>query len=132
MKSRVVNHADLNEFLTSLSQADLVAASGGGYITDVFENDAMRFLSVLDIAIQSGKPTALFGHGIGPLRSPRLLTKAKTVLPFVDLIALREKRAGLPILESLGVASDRVTTTGDDAIELAYEARTEKLGTKIG
>ena len=132
MKSRMVNHADINEFLTSLSQADLVVASGGGYITDAFESDTMKFLSVLGMAIQCGKPTAIFGQGIGPLRSRRLLTKAKTVLPFVDLIALREKHAGIPILESLGVASDRVITTGDDAIELAYEARTEELGTRIG
>lgn len=132
MKCRLVNNVDLNEFLTSLYRADLVIATGGGYITDVFERHAMGVLSVLGMAIQSGKPTAMFGQGIGPLQLPKLLSKAKMILPLVDLIAIREKRAGLPILKSVGVSSDKVVTTGDDSIELAYEARVTELASGIG
>jgi colanic acid/amylovoran biosynthesis protein len=132
MKCRMIRNKDLSNFLTSLHQADLVIASGGGYLTDTFEKDAIRVLNVIGLAAQSGKPTAMFGQGIGPIKSRKLLSKAGTTLPLLDLIALREKRAGLPILELLGVASDNVMTTGDDSIELAYEARAAGLGTGLG
>ncbi len=54
------------------------------------------------------------------------------VLPSVDLIAVRESRKGLPLLNMLGVKRDRVIATGDDAIELAYKARSTELGDGIG
>jgi polysaccharide pyruvyl transferase WcaK-like protein len=119
-------------FLTMVRAADLVVASGGGYITDAFKKHSIQVLTRLEAAIQLGKPTALFGQGLGPIHDPDLLARAAAVLPSVDLITLREKRAGLPLLESLGVAPVRFITTGDDAIELAYEARAMRLGTAIG
>jgi polysaccharide pyruvyl transferase WcaK-like protein len=54
------------------------------------------------------------------------------VLPNVDTIALREARSSRPLLMSLGVGLDRVVTTGDDAIELAYEERPAVLGRAVG
>lgn len=74
----------------------------------------------------------MFGQGFGPIRNSKVWARAKGVLPSVDVICTRESRAGVPLLYSLGVSPDRVMTTGDDAIELAYEARTDKLGSGIG
>jgi colanic acid/amylovoran biosynthesis protein len=122
----------MNAFFEALLGADLVVASGGGYITDAFAGHAIGILSVLEKAMQLGKPTAMLGQGLGPVQSKKLLNKATSILPSVHLIALRESRAGLPFLDSLGVARDRVVTTGDDAIELAYEAHAPELGNGIG
>ncbi|HEY9642479.1 MAG TPA: polysaccharide pyruvyl transferase family protein, partial [Coleofasciculaceae cyanobacterium] len=43
-----------------------------------------------------------------------------------------ESRAGVPLLNSLGVHQNHFTTTGDDAIELVYKNRSENLGNGIG
>jgi len=119
-------------FLTALAEADLVVASGGGYVTDLFEAHAALVLSLLGIAIRLGRTTAMLGQGLGPIRSPGLLARAKHILPLVDLVAVRERRVGPAILNSIGVAPERVAITGDDAIELAYEGRSAVLGTGIG
>ena len=66
------------------------------------------------------------------MTTPHLRAKAAAVLPAVDTIALREALASRPLLVSLGVRLDRVVTTGDDAIELAYEERPAALGRAVG
>jgi colanic acid/amylovoran biosynthesis protein len=112
--------------------ADLVVASGGGIMCDHARESALRVFDTLEAAIQLGKPTAMVGQQMGPMRDAELLARARAVLPAVDLIAVRERQTALPLLRSLHVAMDRVVMTGDDAIEQAYSARTEKLGTGIG
>jgi colanic acid/amylovoran biosynthesis protein len=54
------------------------------------------------------------------------------VLPGIDLIGLRERRTGPPLLRNLGVSSDRIVVTGDDAVELAHALRRETLGEALG
>ena len=108
---RLVHHGDLRRFMFSLDQSEVVVASGGGYINDIFEPHAMRVLTILEAAIQSGKLTAMLGQGVGPLESLRLRAKATSVLPRVHLIGVREKHTGPAILESLGVESARVMVT---------------------
>jgi polysaccharide pyruvyl transferase WcaK-like protein len=132
MKLRGTSSQDMNEYLEVISKADLVVVSGMGGITDAFPEYAFGVLDTLGLAIQRGIPTAMFGQGIGPIQDPKLKARANAVLPYVDLIALREDRAGRPLLESLGVSSDRVLTTGDDAIEIAYQSRSEQLGNGLG
>ncbi len=120
------------DYLEALLRADLVVASGGGYITDLFKGQAVMVLDTLRIALRLGKPTAMVGQGLGPLQQPALLTRARQVLPRVDLIALREGRAAPRLLDTLGVPPDRVVTTGDDAVEMAYAMRPSWLGEGIG
>ncbi len=123
---------DIEEFIDAVSNADLVVASGGGYITSTFKPTAIGALETLGLAIRLGKPTVMFGHGLGPINDDELLNITKKVLPAVNLITLREKRAGIPLLKSLNVSSERVITTGDDAVELAYQARSAVMGNAIG
>ncbi len=118
--------------LDAVREADLVVASGGGFITDSFQGAASHVLAVLGTAVQLGKPIALFGQGIGPVTSPRLIAKASAVLPSAVLIGLREGRKSLPELNALGVDPRRVCVTGDDALEPAYLARPEEMGGAIG
>ena len=132
MKLRRIDSVELSLYLDALFAADLVIVSGCGGINDAFREFAMTFLDVLAMASRVGIRTVMFGQGFGPIRDSKLLARAKAVLPGIDVICTRESRAGVPLLNSLGVSPDRVMTTGDDAIELAYEARSEKLGNGIG
>jgi polysaccharide pyruvyl transferase WcaK-like protein len=117
--------ADLDEFLEWVADSDLLVVSGAGALTDPFAPYALTVLDLLDAVTAKATPAAMFGQGIGPLTDPALLERGRAVLPRVDLIGLREELAGRPILRSLGVAEERIITTGDDAVELAYRARAE-------
>jgi polysaccharide pyruvyl transferase WcaK-like protein len=124
--------ASLRSFRCAMEQADMIVATGGGYVNDEFPRYAVSVLRCFEWGIHQGKPTVMLGQGIGRLTSRRLRSVAKTILPSVDLIALREKRTSMPLLRSLGVRDDRILVTGDDAIELAYAARRQELGDAIG
>jgi polysaccharide pyruvyl transferase WcaK-like protein len=112
--------APLGEFLAAVSAADVVVSTGAGALNDAFAPLALSILDLLATAKRNGAVTALLGHGLGPIEDRTLLRRAQEVLPSIDLITLREGRAGLPLLESLGVAPARIVVTGDDAVELAY------------
>jgi colanic acid/amylovoran biosynthesis protein len=99
--------------------ADLVVASGGGYLTDTFWWHAAGVLSLLSLAQRQGKPTAMFGQGLGPLRSRAMRKQSGAVLPRLAVLGLREGRTGPGLARSLGVPPGIVTVTGDDALELA-------------
>jgi polysaccharide pyruvyl transferase WcaK-like protein len=123
---------DIDAFLETISTADLVVASGGGFINDEFKNHASFALKTLKLATELGKPTAMLGQGFGPLQNRELIATAKSALSAVNLFGLREKRVGLPFLQSLKVPPEKVVVTGDDAIELAYSARQPELGDGLG
>jgi polysaccharide pyruvyl transferase WcaK-like protein len=125
-------HRDLERFLERLHSAAVFVACGQGTLTDEAAHQAETLLDSVQLAQDLAVPVVLLGQGVGPLADPDLCTRARAVLPRVSLIALREERQGRPLLRALGVTEDRVVTTGDDAIELAYTARPNKLGADIG
>ncbi len=116
----------------AVRDASLVLAMGGGYMTDVDPYQAHRTLDLLERAADLHIPTAMCGQGIGPLTGEHILAHAMRVLPKVDLIAVREQERGPALLRSLGVPSERVVVTGDDAVELAYGMQSDTIGTDIG
>lgn len=132
MRLRRQDNTDFRAFHEALLGADLVAVCGQGGLTDTFRRDSFAVLDFLEMATALGKPTVMFGQGLGPMTDPDLVERARSVLPAVDFIALREGRAGEPLLASLGVSPENFSTTGDDAIEMAYDARSEKPGSRIG
>ncbi len=146
MQSRVVPVARLltygptsNEMATralafgeAIAEADLVLGSGGGGITDAFPGYAYSFLSMLQTAHRLGAITVCMGQGIGPLEDAKLGAFARRVLTDVDLIAVREGLYSPNILRGWGVPAERIFVTGDDAIELAFDARQRELGSGIG
>lgn len=119
-------------FSDVLFNADLVVATGGGYITEAFKEHGYMALNTLELALKLKKPTVMFGQGIGPLENGPLLEKCKAVLPYVDLISLREKKFSLPLLQSIGVRKEQILVTGDDAIELAYQKKKTISKSAIG
>jgi colanic acid/amylovoran biosynthesis protein len=104
--------------IQAVQAADLVVASGGGYVTDTWWWHAAGVLSLLSLAQRLGKPTAMFGQGIGPVSRRTLRAQAAAVLPELKVIGLREDRTGRGLVLSLGVPAGAVTVTGDDALEL--------------
>jgi colanic acid/amylovoran biosynthesis protein len=113
---------DAVNFLSAVEGADLVIVNGAGILTDAFKENALGILATLDLAQRRGKPTAMFGQGLGPIQDEELLARAATVLPRVNQICIRESRTGPALLSSLGVDLSGVVVTGDDAIEMAFPA----------
>ena len=104
--------------IQAVRAADLVVASGGAYVTDTWWWHAVGVLSLLSLAQRLGKPTAMFGQGIGPIRQPALRAQARAVLPGLAVLGLREGRIGRDLALSLGIPLSAVTVAGDDSLEL--------------
>lgn len=119
-------------FLDAVVGADLIVIGGGGDFYDGTAGGAMMLLDMIDFASRLGKPTVMLGQGIGCIQQEELRNRTKTLFPLVNIICLREKLTGFPFLQSIGVSTERMVVTGDDAIELAYEQRPAELGNKIG
>ena len=113
--------------IQAVRAADLVVAGGGGYVTDTWWWHAVGVLSLLRLAQRLGKPTAMFGQGVGPISergrggSRALCRQARAVLPRLAVLGLREDRIGKDLAISLGVPAGAVAITGDDALELIPE-----------
>lgn len=122
----------VRRYLDAVRKADLVLMTGGGYINEPFKRYAFVRLETLELALEAGAVTALVGQGLGPISDPILKRRAAQVLPRVDLLALREGVAGLPLLTALGMSPQQLRVTGDDAITVAYRARTDTVGSCMG
>jgi len=124
---------DLMKFLYAMERADLVLISGaGGFADSTVKYWDNQILGLLRTALRRGIPAVMMGQGMGPLHDQTALSRMRDILPCLDLITLRGTRGGEELISELGVAPERVMNTGDEAIELAYEARTEKMGNGLG
>jgi colanic acid/amylovoran biosynthesis protein len=126
------NHAAPYAYVNAVRRADLVVVTGAGVFTDAFIHNAVGVLDTLELAAGWGITTAMMGQGFGPVSNIDLRRRMALVLPQIDLIALRERREGARLLNSIGVSPDRTTVTGDDAIELANRNTPLQMGQAIG
>jgi polysaccharide pyruvyl transferase WcaK-like protein len=126
------DRAPLDAFLRAWGAAELLVVCGQGSMSDTTASHATIVLATLEMAHAAGLRTAMFGQGIGPLTDVALRRRVAAVLPRVDLLALREGAAGPGLLRELGAAGAHVVVTGDDAIELAFEAGTADRGSHVG
>lgn len=122
----------LGDFFEAVSRADLLIVSGMGGVTSAFSSFAFELLEIVRCAQHFGAKTAMVGQGLGPVETARLRRVMTAAFRKLDLLTLREGRAGLPLLRSLGVPLDRVIVTGDDAIELAFRHGSTVAGDGIG
>lgn len=118
--------------LDAVRRADLVVSSGGGFVNDVFWEHAAGVLSVFAMAQRLGKPTAMFGQGIGPLSHPVLNRLVRLTMPRLLVIGLREGLGSVPLLTSRRVEQERIHVTGDDALMLATMPKRPATGAAIG
>jgi polysaccharide pyruvyl transferase WcaK-like protein len=123
---------DVLEFMEAMESADLLVVCGAGGFADSCREWNLTTLGTLETAIRRNIPVAMLGQGMGPLSDADVLTRAKRVLPAVGLITLRGGRGAQALAESLGVAPSRAQVTGDEAVEIAYEARPAELGHALG
>jgi polysaccharide pyruvyl transferase WcaK-like protein len=107
--------------IQAITEADVVVASGGAYMTDTWWWHGAGVMSLLSLAQRMGKPTAMFGQAIGPMRGRFLQLQASAVLPRLAMLGLREDRMSLDLALSFGVSPTAVAVTGDDALELVGE-----------
>jgi polysaccharide pyruvyl transferase WcaK-like protein len=119
-------------FIRALSEADIVAASGGGYLTDEFPFMVEQTAWLLLAAQRMGKRTALFGQGIGPLNNPRLRSLLAQVVRNIEVVGFREGVLGPTLMQKLGLDRSKCIVTGDDALELPYAAVRARTGKKLG
>jgi colanic acid/amylovoran biosynthesis protein len=129
---RASERESLRTFLDTIEGSRILLVSGAGGVGDSFSAYSNLVLLALQCAQQRGLPSVMVSHGFGVLDSPSLRRKAAAILPQVTCIALREERASRPLLLSLGVSAARLITTGDDAVEPAYESHVDRLGTALG
>ena len=87
----------------ALQAADVVVAAGGGYLCDPMWWHGLGVLATLRGAQRLGRPTAMFGQGIGPLTIGPFARMATTVLDRLDVLTLREAPSGLQFLEDRGL-----------------------------
>ncbi|HVU60810.1 MAG TPA: polysaccharide pyruvyl transferase family protein [Mycobacteriales bacterium] len=116
----------------AIKWADVVVSSGGGFLNDTWWWHGSGVLSVLAAAQRLGKPTAMFGQGLGPLSHPALRRQAAHVLPRLTLLGLRGAVSGEPLVRELGVPSSVVVVTGDDGLEIIDLDSTPESGDVVG
>jgi len=131
-RNRPTDAEAVTAFAHALQNADLLLICGAGGFYDGCQAWNLDMLDLLEAAIQRNLPSVMLGQGFGPVSDPLVLKRAAKVLPLVNFITLRGGRGSPAILRSLGVPESKVQTTGDEALELAYEARSEERGQGVG
>ena len=124
--------SELRAFLAALKNTDLMVVCGAGGFADSCRQWNLSILGTIESAIRRGIPVAMFGQSMGPLSDALTLSLAKKVLPKVNVITLRGTSGGLDLLKSIGVPPQLISTTGDEAVELAYANRPDTPGKAIG
>jgi polysaccharide pyruvyl transferase WcaK-like protein len=119
-------------FNEAMRTARLVVVCGSGGFYDGSPEWNFEILNLVEYAIRRRVPVAMLGQGFGPLKDAAVLSMAQRLLPSVDLITLRGSPGADELLAGLGVPPSRVRTTGDEAIEMAFDARPLTLGKALG
>jgi colanic acid/amylovoran biosynthesis protein len=133
-KRKLLNreNEDLKFFCETLFTADTVIASGGCYLNDKNKEHAKRVLGLLNISRLLGKPVAMFGQSIGPIKDKILSDFARNILPKIDLITLRTKYNYNFLQKRFNLNKDKAIVTGDNAIKIALKAKARRNGNSIG
>ncbi len=131
-QGRTADAEGVATFTRSLDNADLLLICGAGGFYDGSQSWNMEMLDLIEACIQRNIPAVMFGQGFGPLSDPLVLKRAAKILPHVSFITLRGGRGSFDLLRSLGVSQEKVETTGDEALELAYESRSRECGQALG
>jgi colanic acid/amylovoran biosynthesis protein len=131
-RNRSTDAETVTAFTHSLRNADLLLICGAGGFYDGCQAWNLDILDLLEAAVQRGVPVVMLGQGFGPVSNPLVLKRAAKVLPLVSFVTLRGNRGSLALLRSLGVAESKIESTGDEAVELAYESRSNETGRGLG
>ncbi len=123
---------EVSAFLEGMKHADLFVVCGAGGFTDSTREWNISTLNTIGEAVQRKIPVVMFGQGMGPLNDFHVQRRARKILPKVSLLSLRGGRGGRTVAQSLGVSPSQLLITGDEAVELAYDARAREPGQAVG
>jgi colanic acid/amylovoran biosynthesis protein len=124
--------AGFDAFFAAVRDADAVVFTGGAGLNDEFPSFLKAFCTIVETAAGEGRPVALFGHAIGPLRPGPARRRLLEALRRLRIIGLRERVESPAYLREAGVDLSRVHFTGDDALEMALRHRPARLGKALG
>lgn len=124
---------EMEAFLDAWWNSDLLVVAGMGGVNEEKGNETLKILDMIDRKTSWGYPAACMSQGIGPLLpGGRNLKRAAEVYPSVSFFSLRERLTGPALLRGIGVPEDRITTSGDDAVQLASQEAGPRTGRKLG
>lgn len=116
----------------AIDSVEAVIVSGAGGITDEFAlHGVFGWSAILERAAAQGKPVALIGQGVGPIRSTNIARQAKRLLDVADLITVRDHLSA-DVVRSISPSSAAIVTadwaialrvTEDDRKEATYHAQ---------
>ena len=115
----------------AVSEADLTIVGGGGIFHDYWGFDPNLFLTDRQSGIAFytapavlagllGKPLMLYAVGVGPLLSGHAKRFTRVACEAATAITVRDD-GSKRLLESIGVAGDRITVTADPVFSLSLE-----------
>jgi polysaccharide pyruvyl transferase CsaB len=114
---RSLHRTDVWGLFRSLNRADLVLIGGGGLFQDLYNWYFPPFFATLALTAKLlGKPLALFGVGVGPLRGRLGRNATRLAARLADLIVVRDEPSARE-LEQLGVGKN-IHVTADLALSL--------------
>ncbi len=143
-----ISWLDLTQIISAIEAADLILCGGGGLFHDYWGLDPdsiLRsghwgisfFAEAPLLAALLGKPTMMYGVGVGPLFSDETRRIVKCVFNLAHVITVRDAESKR-LLEDIGVESNRVEVTADPAFAVLPEefssttAFWEDKGPRIG
>lgn len=122
----------LQSFLKVLRSCDLLVICGAGGFADSCGEWNLYTLGLIEAALAIGTRVALFGQGLGPLTDPDVLSRMRQVLPGVILFSSRGTHGAAALAKRIGIPDQVFMTTGDEAVEPAYDSRPPMLGGSLG
>ena len=143
-----ISWLDLTQIISAIEAADLVLCGGGGLFHDYWgvnpdtmlraEHRGISFYAEAPfLAALLGKPTMMYGVGVGPLYSDEARQIVKCVFNLAHVITVRDAESK-KLLEAIGVESNRIEVTTDPAFAVLPEeflnttAFWEDKGPRIG
>ena len=121
-----------DDFRNLIAETDIVGVVFAGAFSDFFAEHALGLLYTLELATALGKPAIVLSAGFERVADPRLVARAKEVLPKVTWIGCREGAEGPSLLREWGVPESRILIMGDAALPEAHRNFRPEMGNNIG
>lgn len=115
-----VRNPSLRSWLQTVTSCDAIVSCGGGLVNDWFPENGKRILETIGYAQVVGKPTAMFGLGLGPVDTSYLKYLSRRVLPHLTVLSLREP-TGIADLFGIFRKTPNHIISGDDAVLITSE-----------
>lgn len=128
---RAIRWNDIGAVRSAVEQCGLVLVGGGGLFHDYWGVDPgtlltdrhwgpVYFATPALLAMLHEKPLMLYAVGVGPLLSEHARKLTRAACDAANLVTVRDA-GSKELLESIGVAADKVTVTADPAFAFAPE-----------